>query len=146
MEPHASRATLPDDYGLPPDSELLAWSLVDARLAAASHYWIGTVGPQRTPVVRPIDGMWADEKLYFGGGAQTRWVRNLAENPRVTINLEDAEQAVILEGSVARTKPDAALANRLAEDSNRKYLQPVDHSDLDELVKKASAPWKSDSV
>jgi len=121
MEPKASRATLPTDYGLPPDSEVLAWSFVDARLASSSHYWLASVGPGGAPHVRPIDGMWLDARLYFGGGPDTRWVRNIVANPSATVHLPDAQQAVILDGSVSKTKPDAELAARLAEESNTKY-------------------------
>ena len=120
-EPTASRASLPEDYGLPPDSELLPWSYVDERLRAAMHYWLASVGPDGAPHARPIDGMWLDARLYFGGGADTRWVRNITANPSVTVHLPEAEQAVIIDGAVSTTKPDANLAQRLADESNRKY-------------------------
>ncbi len=57
-EPIASRVRLPPDYGLSEDSPLLAWSVVDQRLAAALQYWITTADAAGTPIARPIDGMW----------------------------------------------------------------------------------------
>lgn len=121
MEPRASRASLPKDYGLPTDSEVLPWSYVEERLTAAMHYWLATVATDGTPHVRPIDGMWLDGALYFGGSPASRWVRNAAGNPSISLHLEDAESAVILEGEAAVAKPDRALAERLAEASNAKY-------------------------
>ena len=120
-KPVASRLSLPPDYGLPADSPLLPWREVDERLAKALHYWISTVGADGTPIARPIDGMWVDCALYFGGDPKSRWRRNLARNPSVCITLEDAERAVILEGSVAVETPNAALAARLVEQANQKY-------------------------
>ena len=48
----------------------------------ASNYWIVTVGANARPHARPVDGVWVDGALCFGGSPQTRWVRNLMANPR----------------------------------------------------------------
>ena len=50
----------------------------------------------------PTWGVWVDDTLYFGGGPQTRWSRNLAENPQVAVHLESGDDVVILEGVVGR--------------------------------------------
>ena len=147
MEPKASRATLPKDYGLPLDSKVLDWSYVDARLAAATHYWLATVGPDGAPHARPVDGMWLDARLYFGGGPQTRWVRNLKSNPRATVHLEDAAQAVILDGEVSTVAPDRDLAERLTAESNRKYdynQTPSDYEGVEVMVftPRVAFAWK----
>ena len=120
-QPSASRATLAADYGLPPNSPLLPWAGVDERIAKAKHYWLSTANAHGTPIARPIDGMWLDCALYFGGDPGNRWRRNLAANPQACVTLEEAECAVILEGTVALATPDAALADRLAEQANEKY-------------------------
>ncbi|MEX0785946.1 MAG: pyridoxamine 5'-phosphate oxidase family protein [Dehalococcoidia bacterium] len=121
MEPTASRASLPKEYGLPPDSAALPWSYVDERMSAAKHYWLSTVAPDGTPHARPIDGIWLDGTLYFGGSPDVRWMKNLAGNPAASLHLEDAEQAVILDGEVGNSRPDHEQAVRLAEASNAKY-------------------------
>jgi hypothetical protein len=72
------------------------------RLEKARNYWIGTVGPDGQPHTRPTWGVWVDDTLYFGGGPNTRWSRNLAANPTVTVHLESADDVVILEGVVGR--------------------------------------------
>ena len=122
MEPVATRPRLPEEYGVPTDTEtLLPWSYVDGRLAEAKHYWLSTVTPGGAPHTRPIDGFWLDGRLYFGGGAEVGWRRNLERNPRACVNLEDGEQAVILHGTVSVERSDRALAERLFEMSRAKY-------------------------
>ena len=59
--------------------------------------------------------------LYFSSHPDVRWRRNLKVNPRACVTLEDAERPVILEGSVAQTTPNDALAETLAEQANAKY-------------------------
>jgi len=120
-DPVAARAHLPAGYGLPADSPTLPWATVDERLREAMHYWIATVGADGAATVRPIDGMWLDNALWFGGDPASRWRRNLDVDPRASIHLEDAERAVIVEGEVHTTRPDHDLAVRLVEASNAKY-------------------------
>jgi hypothetical protein len=112
---------LPDGYGLPPESRQLEWADVDARLATALHYWICTVSQSMTPHPRPIDGMWLDCKLYFGGDPESKWQRNLAVNQASAVHLDDPEHAVIAEGVVSTVRLERALSERLVAASNDKY-------------------------
>ena len=73
-------------------------------------YWISTADAEGTPLARPIDGVWLDGALYFGGHEDSRWQCNLRANPRVCLTLEDARNALILEGVVEHFVPDEALA------------------------------------
>lgn len=120
-DPTVHRARLPAGYGLPADSAQLTWDEVDERLRIADHYWIGTVGEDGSPIVRPIDGMWLDAALYFGSDPASRWRRNLTNNPRASAHLEDAERAVIVEGQVEPIRLGHELAVRLADAANAKY-------------------------
>jgi hypothetical protein len=120
-QPAVARAHLPAAYGLRKRSTQLTWNAVDERLAGARHYWIATVGADGAPAVRPIDGVWLDGVLYFGGDPAARWRRNLGVNARTSVHLEDAERAVIVEGEVGAARPDRELAVRLADASNAKY-------------------------
>ena len=120
-KPVASRASLPEDYGLAPDSPLLSWPTLEARLMRARHYWLATSGADGIPVMRPIDGMWLDTALYFDGHSDTRWRRNLVANARASVTLEGAQSAVILEGVVTRVTPDTEIAAALAAQANAKY-------------------------
>jgi general stress protein 26 len=115
----------PAGYGAPggPDS-LLPLSYVEERLRGASNYWITTVGPNARPHVRPVDGVWVDGALCFGGSPETRWVRNLMANPSVSVHLPSEAEAVILEGTaVFITDSSHPLAAIAMAASRKKYPQ-----------------------
>lgn len=121
--PLVSRPRMPREYGVPKDKKgLLPWSHVEERLLAAKHYWLSTVSPDGRPHATPVDGLWLDGQLYFGGSTETRWQRNLLENSAVCIHLENALDVVILHGDVQELRaPETALTTRLAQASKEKY-------------------------
>ncbi len=121
--PVASRPRMPKEYGLPKDTKgLLPWSHVSERMAKAMHYWICTVTPGGQPHATPVDGLWLDDVLYFGGSPQTRWHRNLAANPTMSVHLEDPKEVVILRGAAHElTSPERALTMTLSKASKDKY-------------------------
>src|SRR5438093_11691774 len=110
----------PAAYGTPggPDS-LLPWTYVEKRIQAASNYWMTTVGPNARPHARPVDGVWVDGALCFGGSPATRWVRNLMINPSISAHLSSEAEAIILEGTAEYvTEPSHALPAPPAAASN----------------------------
>jgi nitroimidazol reductase NimA-like FMN-containing flavoprotein (pyridoxamine 5'-phosphate oxidase superfamily) len=124
--PLADRPIFPAEYGIPASQDgLLDWQHIDARLAAATVYWIATASAAGVPHVRPVDGIWLDGRLYVGGSPSTRWVRDLQENPRAAVHLDDGWDVAILEGDARFLADgmDQALAERLAAASNAKYPQ-----------------------
>jgi pyridoxamine 5'-phosphate oxidase-like protein len=124
--PRADRPRMPREYGVPKSGgTLVPWSHVERRLADAMVYWISTSGPGGKPRVRPLDGMYVDGVLYVGGSPETRWARDLAENPRVAVHLDGGTDAVILEGEAELLERgvEPELAERLAAASNAKYPQ-----------------------
>ena len=101
--PVASRPHIPD-YGLPEDTKgLLDWDVVVERLESSMHYWLATTSPGGKPHVNAIWGVFVDGALYFGGGPEVRWAKNLRENPRIAVHLEPGDRVVIVEGTAART-------------------------------------------
>jgi nitroimidazol reductase NimA-like FMN-containing flavoprotein (pyridoxamine 5'-phosphate oxidase superfamily) len=122
MIPSASRPQLPPEYGVSRSTKgLLPWSHVTERMTQATHYWVCTVGPGDRPHATPVDGIWLDDRLYFGGSPQTRRQRNLVANPAVCVHLESGTDVVILHGDAHAQRPDRLLAKRLAEASAKKY-------------------------
>jgi len=111
------------DYGIPTDKKgLLPWTHVSERMGRAKHYWICTVSPDGRPHATPVDGLWVDNRLYFGGSAKTRRNRNIKANSAVTIHLDSGTDVVILHGNADELRaPDDALISRLIEASERKY-------------------------
>jgi hypothetical protein len=69
----------------------------------------------------PVDGLWVDNALYFGGSPRTRWARNLEANPRLAVHIEADDMAVILEAVAEFGQPDDATFERLAARSKAKY-------------------------
>jgi hypothetical protein len=120
--PIVSRPKIPAEYGMPKNNKgLLAWSHVNDRMVQAMHYWICTVGADGRPHVTPVDGLWFDGKLYFGGSPQTRRNRNLAANPAVSVHLDGSDNVVIMHGDAHLQTPDHALATQLSRLSAEKY-------------------------
>ncbi|HID53691.1 MAG TPA: pyridoxamine 5'-phosphate oxidase [Anaerolineae bacterium] len=109
--PPATRPRTQKEYGIPDNQAgLLSWEYVCQRMAEAQTYWVATVRPDGRPHAVPTWGIWYNEMLYFGGGAETHWSRNLTANPQVAVHLEDGAEAVIFEGLVARITDAAVMA------------------------------------
>src|SRR5262245_41200142 len=91
-------------YGIPTSLEgMLPWSHVVERMMKARNYWIGTIHPEGRPHTMPVWGVWVNDTLYFGGGPNTRWSRNLVENRQATVHLESGAYVHIFGGYVDRS-------------------------------------------
>ncbi len=126
-EPSAvQRASFPPDYGARggEGDEPLAWREVEQRLRDSPNYWLVTVGASGRPHARPVDGVWVDGTLCFGGSPETRWARNLQQNPEVSVHLPSGDDVVIVEGTAAYvTEPGHPLAGATMEANRAKYPQ-----------------------
>jgi hypothetical protein len=122
-EPAADRPQISPVYGVPKNKKnLLPWSHVVERMEAAKYFWVTTVSLDGRPHATPVDGIWLENRLYFGGDPSTKRNRNLAQNPAACIHLENGLDVVILHGEVAIREPaDPALSRQLAEITNQKY-------------------------
>ena len=118
-EPTVEPLDLPPEYGSV--SERLSWSSVEHRLEAAPIYWLCTVRPDGRPHAVPVDGLWADAALWFGGSATAVHQLNLVLNPRVVVHIEDGSAPVIVEGVASTVVPSHDQAKALAALSQRKY-------------------------
>lgn len=122
--PTAVPARLPDGYGqtAATRADLLAWEDVARRIAASPNYWLATAGPGGRPHLRPVDGVFVDDALAFGGSPATRWVRNLLRCPAASASLPDDDSAVILEGDAELvTDPDLEITRAVTRARERKY-------------------------
>ena len=120
--PIASRPKIPAEYGVPKNNKgLLPWSHVHERMTRAMHYWICTVGVDGHPHVTPVDGLWLNDKLYFGGSPHTRRNRNLVKNPAVSVHLDSSDDVIILHGNAYLQIPDHEVAAELSKASAAKY-------------------------
>lgn len=120
-EPRITRPTFPPGYVDKPAS-FLDWDWVAAQLTESKHYWLCSVRPNGHPHVVPRWGAFLDNKFYYDGSPETRHAQNIEKNPYVTLNLENGEKAIILEGtSRPAGKPDPDFAKRLAQAIGDKY-------------------------
>lgn len=115
----AEQLALPDSYGLP--TKVLAWEGVEEKLLMARTYWLATTRPDGRPHAVPVDGVWQDSALYFGGDPATVHIRNLQADPRAVVHTESGESPVIAEGTAAWVTPSEDEVRRLAEATQAKY-------------------------
>ena len=112
--PEAQRPSL---SGYVEVGKLLPWKWVDAHMEQAKSYWICTHA-QGYPSSRPVWGIWLSPVLLFSTGSLI--ARNVERNPRVQVNLESADELVIIEGIVAPLT-DEKTATIWSERYNEKY-------------------------
>lgn len=131
MIPTRTRPLMAAGYGINPDpAGMLDWSWVDERLVKARNYWLATVKPDHTPHVAPIWGVWVATQLWFGVDPASRKARNIAGQPRVTLNLESGDECVIVEGT-ARLITDFTTFAPIGAAYGAKYaLPPLDPAEL----------------
>lgn len=126
-EPAAvDRARFPSEYGeRGGDADRpQSWTAdVEPKLRDAPNYWVSTVRSDGRPHARPVDGVWLDGALCFGGSPETRWVRNLLANPAISVHLPGDDDVVVLEGTVEQVDAPEALLVQVAEASKAKYPQ-----------------------
>jgi hypothetical protein len=112
----------PSTYRFPDGSDgLLDWTRIDARLRDERNYWLATSNPNGSPHVTPVWGVWVEQAIYFDGLPTARWARNIAADPRASINLQSGADAVIVEGVVVDLETDPALGERIVGAWRAKY-------------------------
>ncbi|PWB70688.1 MAG: pyridoxamine 5'-phosphate oxidase [Anaerolineales bacterium] len=122
-----SRPKFPKGYADNPAS-YVDWEWVAAQLTEAKNYWLCSVRPPTPeapggrPHVVPRWGAFLDNKLFYDGSPETRHVRNILENPYVSLHLESGTQVVIMEGTSRPVeRPEPEFAKRLAKAISDKY-------------------------
>ena len=96
------------------------------RLLHDTHdtYWLATTCPSGAPHVRPVLGVWVDDRLHFVSGSTTRKTRHLASNPQVTITVSADLADLVVEGKAERVH-DGARLQRVADAYAAKYGWPA---------------------
>jgi hypothetical protein len=88
-------------YGIASATEgggLLPWEWARERLERSQNYWVATAGPDGTPHLAAVWGVWHDDSFWFSTGGRSRKARNLARQPRCSIAPESAAESVVVEG------------------------------------------------
>jgi PPOX class probable F420-dependent enzyme len=68
------------------------------RLATAENIWLATVRQDATPHLVPIWFVWVQDRAYVCTAGSSVKVRNIKQNPHVTLSLEDASSPLVIEG------------------------------------------------
>jgi hypothetical protein len=115
-------------YGVPEDEAgMLTWEFVETRMTEDRIYWVSTTRPDGRPHARPTWGVWIDGTFHCGGGERTRWVRNLASNPGITVHRESGTDVVVIEGvaeELTASTADGDLLERIDDAYEEKYGTP----------------------
>ena len=123
MEVVAEQLTLPTSYGAP--DRVLGWDEVERKLVESTTYWLTTTRRDGRPHAVPVDGIWWEGALYFGGDPATVHVRNLRSDPRVVVHTESGASPVIAEGTAEWHQPSREEISGLAAATQAKYGYPV---------------------
>ncbi len=116
--PKPIRPRLPS-YGIDEgENGLLSWEFVSKIMSSSRNYWIGTVGVNNKPHVRPIWGIWFENYIFFSGG-EIQWKKNVKNNPLVTIHSESGDNVIIIEG-VARLA-NSEISILINQEYHKKY-------------------------
>ncbi len=119
MRVDATRLDLPPSYGSP--GTVLEWAEVERRLTEARYLWLVTTRADGRAHSVPVDGLWVDGSIWFGGDPATVHVRNLRRDPRAVVHTESAWSPVIVEGDARWHRPGGDEAERLAAAAGTKY-------------------------
>jgi PPOX class probable F420-dependent enzyme len=99
---------------------------IERRLQTEQNLWLATVRPNGSPHLVPIWFVWVAGKIYLCTGADSVKVRNLRQNPQVSIALEDGAQPIVIEGRAQSIeRADAAVVNEF----QRKYEWDITNDD-----------------
>ncbi|MCC6612543.1 MAG: pyridoxamine 5'-phosphate oxidase family protein [Anaerolineae bacterium] len=100
--PQPTLPLIPPEYPQPKTADvLLPWDFVVQQMSAAEYYWLATSGADGVTHTMPVWGYWFRDRIHFDGSPDTRWARNLLQNPQIAVHLPSAEQVVIIEGRAA---------------------------------------------
>ncbi|MDA2804221.1 pyridoxamine 5'-phosphate oxidase family protein [Nocardiopsis suaedae] len=137
-EPAAERARIPADYqGAEPGRSavgLLTWREAHRRLAGARTYWVATSSADGRPLARPFWGLWSADGFLFATQPATRTARNLEENPRMQVNLEDGEEVLAVEGRAERVGGESSIDEWLEKYAALGARRPAEGEEVDRVV------------
>lgn len=114
----------------------------EKRLKTERNIWLATNRADGRPHLVPVWFVWQDGRFYIGMQAGSVKARNLADNPKVSLALEDGVYVVVCEGTAVTVPPpiDPAL-NQLFQAKYDWNFATDDESDL--LIQITPDKWLS---
>ena len=87
-------------YNMPRTKDkLLSWNFVSKTMLESEYYCIASIDSKRYPHTVPVWGIWFENRVFFDGNPQTKWIRNLKANPKVSVHVPSPNQVCIIEGN-----------------------------------------------
>lgn len=110
-------------------------TVVDQRLREAEIIWLTTVTPEGSPQPNPVWYFWDGENIILYSQPGAYRIRNLKNNPRVSLHLEGADalghNVIVLTGE-AVLNPDYKSPHP-GYIQKYEHLLPALHTTMDEL-------------
>lgn len=101
---------------------VLPWSWARERLETAGLYWVTTASASGFPHSRPVWGAWSENSFWFS--SQNRAGGHIAENNQVSVHLNQADVALVVEGVAERVRDEDGI-NVLVAAYAEKYSWPT---------------------
>lgn len=119
--PYRQRPRLPAEWHVPEDpKKWVTWAQASKKLRDEEVYWISTSSLTGKPHAAPVWGIWKNDRFYFETDPSSVKGKNLAENPRAVVHVQDGQDTVIVEGVCAAEKRRKVLSS-LRSGYLRKY-------------------------
>ncbi len=133
--PRRVRPKFPEKWHVPSDPKLwITWEHANDKLARETVYWVSTASPQGRPHSAPVWGIWKQNSFYFETDPNSVKGRNLLNDQRIVVHVQDGNDTVILEGS-ARMEKNPEKLKQLRKDYMNKYQYTPDWSnEKDQIV------------
>lgn len=94
---------------------------VRPRLESERNIWMATVRPDGRPHLVPVWYVWHNDKIWISTPDSTVKVKNLKQNNRISVALEDGNKPVILEGTGTIHAAAAQVSQEVLEIFLTKY-------------------------
>lgn len=130
-------------YGVRTDlAGALPWTWASERLVDNKNYWVVTASASGRPHALPVWGVWlpGTERFWFSCSPSARKLRNIAENPRCVVTVDDTVECVSVEG-LARlvdqtSDADAGTVDEVIHVYLTKYWDdPGKHPEMDDFLR-----------
>ena len=105
MIPSRDRPHIPTGYGITESRDgLLEWERVSSAITTADIYWLSTVG-RGGPHLVPLHATAVDGEVFLSGDDASRWTRNLTDDQRIQVGLDQDGLQVMVRGAAALETP-----------------------------------------
>ncbi|MBA3267912.1 MAG: pyridoxamine 5'-phosphate oxidase family protein [Acidimicrobiia bacterium] len=129
------------DYGVPADpAGTLPWAWAQERLVGNRNYWVVTASASARPHAMPVWGIWLPEtdRFWFSCSPNARKARNIAENPRCVVTVDDTVECISVEGRarvVDQARDGDAIDHAVAGYLTKYWDDPAVHPEMNTFVR-----------